>query len=132
MTLTLKRIGRNDHATFGVLLNGTAPFAVTLEPPWKNNEPNVSCIPSGTYACRRVDSPRFGDTFEITGVPGRDYILFHGGNTSKDTLGCVLIGESFDPVNGVDGIANSRQGFIQLKALLAGQDQFTLTILDLT
>ena len=47
----------------------------TLEEEDQGNRRNVSSIPAGTYIVKRVDSPRFGDTFEITGVPNRSHIL---------------------------------------------------------
>lgn len=128
MNLFLKRIGNNDQSTFGVLLNGTVPFAVTLELPWRDNRPDVSCIPNGSYICKRVDSPRFGITFEITGVKGREHILFHSGNTNEDTHGCILVAESFDPVKGTDGIVQSKKGFDDFLKATAGQDQFMLWI----
>ena len=28
----------------------------------------------------------------VQDVPNRDYILFHRGNTAKDTRGCILVG----------------------------------------
>ncbi len=94
-TLQLKRVTSEENITFGVLIYGGAPICVTLEPPWKDNKPSVSCIPVGVYVCRRVKSPKFGDTFEIADVPGRTHILFHKGNWAKDTYGCVILGSSF-------------------------------------
>lgn len=82
-TITLKRI--TADGTFGVLLDGAVPFALTLEREWLDNRLEVSCIPDGGYSCRRVNSPRFGGTFEVTGVPGWTYILFHSGNTEDDS-----------------------------------------------
>lgn len=81
----------------------------TLENPWLNNEPYISCIPNGNYCCKRVDSPRFGNTFEITGVDGRSHILFHWGNYEKDTLGCILLGMTQVP--DLNMISKSRMGF---------------------
>ena len=93
--LTLKRITSTAYGTFGVLIHGEEQFAVTLECPWKDNQVNTSCIPAGVYFCVRVQSPRFGDTFEITDVKGRTHILFHAGNIASNTRGCILIGEKF-------------------------------------
>ena len=64
----------------------------TLENPWLDNAPNISCIPVGSYVCKRVISPKYGETFEITGVDGRTHILFHEGNYPSNTMGCVLLG----------------------------------------
>lgn len=126
--LTLKRVAADADGTYGVLIDDTRPFAVTLERPWVDNQPNVSCIPAGTYTCARKQSPRFGNTFEITGVPGRSHILFHAGNTAADTEGCVLVAEEFTTMRGGMAVGSSRRGFSELMAKLAGQESFTLTI----
>jgi hypothetical protein len=132
MILTLKRVSTPSSVrpTFGVLLREDGvPFAVTLERQWRNNAKGESCIPVATYAnCVRVDSPKFGDTFEVTGVPGRDKILFHKGNIDDDSHGCILVGEQFDPVKGEDGILASQDGFAEFLTLLKGIDTFTLIV----
>lgn len=126
--ITLIRLAENSSGTFGVLIHGDTPFAVTLERRWLNNQRNVSCIPWGVYTCRRVDSPRFGDTFEVTNVPGRSHILFHKGNLDDDSHGCILVGEEFDPVLGSYGILSSRKGFDELMDRMADRDEFSLSI----
>ena len=98
--LHIKRIHTSDSGTFGVVCDGHhgEPFCVSLELPYKNNEPNISCIPSGVYECLRKQSPRFGDTFEVRGgiIEGtRTHILFHKGNSIKDSKGCILLAEGF-------------------------------------
>lgn len=98
MILRLKRVSTSPKGTFGVLMGTFVPLCVTLELPWNNNAEDTSCIPIGTYLCKRIKSPKFGETFEITGVDRRTYILFHHGNTIKDTNGCILLGRSFDYV----------------------------------
>ena len=131
MTLTLKRVSSDTGGTYGVFINGTKPFAVTLERPWMNNERSISCIPSGQYICRRVKSPKFGDTFEIIGVPGRSHILFHKGNKVEDTEGCILVAEQFGQLgNDRVAILQSGAGYGELMILLAGLDEFTLTIIE--
>ena len=126
MVIDLVRVGQSEAGTFGVLRIGKVPFAVTLEQPWRDNETNVSCIPPTEYACRRVDSPKFGDTFEVQGVERRSHILFHKGNTLADTHGCILVGEEFAP----GGIAASARGYQEFMAKMAGLDEFTLRITE--
>jgi hypothetical protein len=128
--LVLRRVSQNDFATYGVLVRDSTAFVTTLERPWKENARRESCIPAGTYLCRRVKSPKFGDTFEIVGVPDRSAILFHKGNLPTDSLGCILIGESFNPVGGKPGITSSAEGFAEFLKLQKGVNTFTLAIID--
>ena len=128
-TLTLKRISDTKYGTFGVLLNDNIPFVVTLENPWKDNQEDISCIPLGLYLCKRHISPRFGEVFRVTDVKDRTHILFHWGNLEKDTHGCILIGESFDPLNNIPGILSSKKGFREFMSRLEGQDDFWLDII---
>jgi len=91
----LRRVSAPDR-TLGMLLvcdelTIQARFA-TLEPPWKDNERNISCIPAGVYVIRPRTSPKFDDHLIVENVPGREYILCHRGNTPEDTAGCVLVG----------------------------------------
>lgn len=137
--LILRRVAIPDGATFGVLIRAdtAVPFAVTLEREadgWSNRKSTPTrpgaCIPAGTYICKRVQSPKFGDTFEVTVVPGRSAILLHKGNLADDSRGCILVGESFNPVGGVDGITASKEGFGEFMALQSTVMAFTLTILN--
>lgn len=127
-TFRLKRISGTPQAVFGVLIEDGIPFVVTLEEPWLANQRGVSCIPEGTYICRRVLSPKFGNTFEVTNVPGRSHILFHKGNTTDDTQGCILVAEQFEEVYGKAGVSQSAPGFNQFMRKLEGLEEFTLEI----
>ena len=74
----------------GVLLLEGTELCKTIELPWKNNQPRVSCIPEGRYRLRRRHSPRFRDHFEVMDVKERKYILFHAGNDAgKELRGCI-------------------------------------------
>lgn len=128
-TFVVKRIAHNEECTQGVLIDEMEAFALTLEPPWKDNKPNISCIPSGIYICKRINSPSFGDTFEITDVPHRSNILFHKGNISENTMGCVLIAEEFGYLNNKIAIISSKKGFNEFMEKLKKNNQFQLNIL---
>lgn len=125
----LKRVSNTDHGVFGVLMEGAIPFAVTLEPPWRDNKENESCIPVEMYRCERVLSPKFGMTFEITEVEGRTGILFHKGNLEKNTKGCVLIAEEFGILNDGPAVLASGRGFSEFMQRLDGEDRFALSIM---
>ena len=128
--MKLKRIARTAEATYGVLLHMDVPFAVTLERPWLNNERGKSCIPAGTYQCSMVKSPKFGVTWQVNDVPGRSAILFHKGNISDDSHGCILVGEAFNPVNGKPGITASKEGFEEFMRLTSGMLKFHIRITE--
>lgn len=132
MFLELIRVGQSEKGTFGVLRCGEIPFALTLEEPWRDNEAKVSSIPPGLYECRRVLSPKFGEMFEVTHVPGRSHILFHKGNTLEDTEGCILVGEEFAGTAEQPMLAQSRRGYEEFMKLLNGFDQFELRIVEAT
>ena len=119
-----------DVPTYGVLINEGIPFALTLERPWLENMPKVSCIPTGSYRAIRHVSPTFGETWWLQDVPDRTEILIHRGNISSQSQGCILIGESFNHVLGQPGITQSKEAFRELMTILEGRDEFNLTIED--
>jgi hypothetical protein len=114
--------------TFGVLLEGSVPFCLTLERPWLNNEVGKSCIPDGEYICQRVTSPKFGITFQVCDVEGRTFILFHIGNLMDDSHGCIILGEQYEPLNGKNAIQASGKAFQEFLSRLTGEDTLKLTI----
>jgi hypothetical protein len=129
-TVTIHRIAHRMDGTFGVILMaGVLPIALSLERPWNNNAVGASCIPEGQYICKRVNSPKFGNTFEVTGVPGRTLILFHKGNIDDDSHGCILVGEEFSTwTDGSASIARSGDGFTEFLRRLEDVNEFFLTV----
>ncbi len=84
--------------TMGVLLIEGEAFCSTLEPPWLENRPGLSCIPPGTYDVRVTFSNRFHQMLpELFAVPGRSAIRMHAGDTVDDTEGCILLGMGKTP-----------------------------------
>lgn len=131
-SLFLRRIAMSDMGTFGVMVEDDSPLCIpictTLEPPDKNNKENESCIPEGPYICKRDTTGRWNNTFEVADVEGRTEIEFHTGNYLHNTKGCILIGEGFDNWNGEPVITHSKDAFDRFMQLLAGVDEFPLTI----
>ena len=145
--VTLLRLTQTEElGTHGVLIDcgGSGkwldpdkgiPFALTLEPPWKNNEKNISCIPCGLYQCEFHISPKFGPTYQVKGVPDRTHILFHKGNYTKNTKGCVLVGEQFERTDKSEcTLLASAKGFGEFMKRNAGPvgeyKDFVLTIIN--
>jgi len=118
-----------EDGTFGMLGVDSVPICVSVERPWANNQKGISCIPVGVYQCKRVNSPKFGNTFEVTGVSGRSEILFHSGNVDDDSHGCIILGENFEPwTDGSVSVRSSKQAFSEFLQALVGEESFELTI----
>lgn len=123
-TVFLLRIATSDAGTIGDL--AVDDFrCVTLELPWKNNKPDISCIPANEYICRWTLRPKHGWVYQVTNVPNRADILLHCGNFEKDTEGCILLGSVKDG----DAIDNSSATVIAFNKLMAG-DAFKLSITE--
>jgi len=89
MKLELIRTYYANGTNGDLLLNGDKVCS-TIELPWKNNTPKISCIPEGEYELRKRYSQRFGNHFILIGVPGRSYILMHPANDAlKELKGCI-------------------------------------------
>jgi len=87
-----------EHVTMGKMFVDGVFYAFTLED--KVREVKVwgeTAIPTGTYSVFVRYSNRFKkELVAVKDVPKFDGVLIHGGNTDKDTHGCILIGEMRD------------------------------------
>tara|TARA_R110000765_G_scaffold345893_1_gene436104 strand:- start:147 stop:605 length:459 start_codon:yes stop_codon:yes gene_type:complete len=96
ISLLIIRDTFTDKSTIGNLYINGELFCDTLENPWLDNQRNISCIPEGSYKVRlrlaRESATRDYLHLLVQDVPDRDWILFHRGNTAKDTSGCILVG----------------------------------------
>lgn len=126
MIITLERHSYADAATLGALLVPNRKFH-TVERPWLKNRVNESCIPEGFYECRRVDSPRFGSTFEIV-VPGRSHILFHSANWASELLGCVALG--MKPDQRCFAVRQSRKAMVEFLHIFKNVNVFNLHVVQ--
>ena len=124
----INRIYQND-CTVGIINYGLSARACTLELPWKDNEPNVSCIPPGYYIAQYRNSPSNGDVIELKNVPNRSYVQIHSGNYTSQIAGCILVGDSLRDIN-KDGTLDVTNSKASLEKLLgwAGEDEFILVI----
>lgn len=123
---TLKTCIIGQLSLFSALLDREVMRVGTLELPWRDNKKGESCIPEGTYTCKRFQSSKFGNTFEVCYVPDRQGILFHTGNTAKDTKGCVLIGDLIDLKN--ESLVNSKKAFGNFMNELESYNDFILEV----
>lgn len=56
----------------------------------------AAAIPYGLFSMFARFSPKFNTFKAAIDVPGRQYIMFHGGNTPDDSAGCVLVARNID------------------------------------
>ena len=107
MKLTLKRIALRKTYTIGKLYIDDNYFCDTLEDTvrdlnkdgkFDNGEKKIkgkTAIPYGTYEIKWTYSPRFKKyTPQLMNVPSFEGIRIHSGNQSKDTEGCILLGDN--------------------------------------
>jgi hypothetical protein len=94
--LLIRRTFTEESIIGELFLNGES-MCDTLELPWRDNQKSISCIPEGEYSVRlrpaRQSATRDYLHLLVQDVPDRSYILFHRGNTAKDTRGCILVGQ---------------------------------------
>lgn len=102
----------------------------TLEPPWKGNKKNISCIPEKEYDVIPHDSPKYGRCLLIKDVPNREFILFHWLNLYTETEGCIGVGNSFKDINSdnIKDIVSSKNTFDRLMKI--APDGFRLKIIS--
>jgi len=132
----LSRFAYTPYGVFG----RWGPYQ-TIEEEWRENRPNISCIPTGVYTCVRSTFHRGGyPTFEVTGVPGRTLIKVHRANTEEDLQGCIGIGLSLGVLKVKDedsrqmvhklAALSTRKGFDAWMKSLLGVNQFDLHVVD--
>ena len=96
VNLLILRDTFTEVSTIGNLYLDGEWLCDTLENPYLDNQRSISCIPEGQYKVR-LRTARESATKEylhllVQDVPDRSLILFHSGNTAKDTRGCILVG----------------------------------------
>ena len=107
MKLELKRIALRDAYTIGKLYIDGVYFCDTIEDKvrdlnkngvFDNGEFKVkgeTAIPYGTYEVVWAYSPRFKRyTPRLLNVNSFAGVLIHGGNTARDTEGCIILGQN--------------------------------------
>lgn len=119
MELALRRILLGETYTVGRLFSDGVDLGIyTLEDKdreipgrpveeWKKYA--QTAIPRGRYQVKSVWFGHYNRLMpELQGVPGFTEIFIHTGNTSLDTAGCILIGQTWE---GRDFIGKSLEAF---------------------
>lgn len=118
-TITLERFAYTPMGTFGKL---TMPefSCYTVERPWLDNKPFVSCIPEGEYDIFLSRYNRGGyPAYEVMDVPNRTLIKIHVANTMDDVLGCIGPGLALGYIDQKWAVTSSKAA---LKTFMAEMD----------
>jgi hypothetical protein len=134
-TAILRRTESTVQGTFGTMETDSFLQFDSLELPWKDNQSDISCIPTGIYICTWRKSPLRGYCYHIENVPGRTAIEIHAANFAGDTslgfraelLGCIALGTGIGHSHGQKCLFNSKIALTRFEQELSHQN-FELTI----
>lgn len=142
MEILIKRIAKKNSYTIGQFYVDNKKICDTIEDKDRGltNDMSVeqikkskvygeTAIPTGTYSVTYTYSTRFKKYMPlINNVKGFDGIRIHSGNTAKDTLGCIIVGDN----KVVGKVINSRVWCDKVYKLIKGAidkgEKVTLTI----
>ena len=133
----IKRTDTSDAGTFGQIVTDSGLARVTGELPWHDNQPGISCIPTGIYTVTWRRSPKHGVCYHVENVAGRTDIEIHSANWVGDKakgykcqlLGCIAPGMKVGILNGQRAVISSAAALDDLIADL-GTDPWQLTITE--
>ncbi len=92
----LVRQPSTENGTPGSLKTDSGLVFKTIERPWLDNKPYVSCIPTGVYVAKFQWSAKHScNLYHLQDVPGRDVIEIHPANVYQQLLGCIALGTDF-------------------------------------
>jgi hypothetical protein len=78
------------NGTNGELFYDGKQICFTIELPWLDNRPSVSCIPEGKYELEKYFSEHLGNHLHVKAVAGRSMIMIHAANDAMGELrGCI-------------------------------------------
>lgn len=129
MRVTLTRIESGDQGTFGKLKCGEFS-CYTLELPWRHNDPDISCIPTGIYKCVWNKSTRFKkNMYEVLNVKDRAGIRIHAANLGGDKAlgfrsqinGCISLGEKIGFIEGQKALLVSVSAIRRFETIMDGK-----------
>ncbi|MBY6093836.1 DUF5675 family protein [Ferrimonas balearica] len=133
--LSLKRWYFPDW-TLGEISLNCDHICYSIERPWKQNAPFISCVPEGRYALGFTESPKFGHSIYLAhpalGVGLTDglrtNILLHAANKSSELQGCIAPGEKLGWLDGEMAVLTSRKALKHLLEVIQENQINYLTI----
>lgn len=129
----LKRLAYTYQGVFGVLKiwdgHELLLTCFTVERPWSNNTPFVSCIPAGMYRMKRGwFNKKNYEVFEIMDVVGRTHIKLHIANKASELLGCIAPGTRLGCWENDWCVQGSKHAFDSIMECLEGHNEARLII----
>jgi hypothetical protein len=97
--------------TFGKLIYKDF-WCYTVELPWENNAPFISCVPVGIYPIKLgmfYQTERPYKTWELKQIAGRSDIDIHVANHIGDLKGCIGLGNDLGCVDNKWAVLNSKK-----------------------
>ena len=122
MLWTVNRDDQNAARTYGTVLRADGSrFGNSLELPWRNNAPDISCIPGNLlYFLDLIYSPKHGGArFAFRNVVARLFCEVHAANIVAQLLGCMALGDarvasmSIPGYPAQDGVASSHDAVLR-------------------
>ena len=116
-----------NTCTIGKLYLNDELICSTMEKPWRDNRPSVSCIPAGRYDLKPCLSNRFGQTYclenkdldvSLDGDTKRTHILIHKANKESELLGCIAPVSYFGILDNEWAGLSSKKAYDKLMTLL--------------
>jgi len=132
ITVRLTRMYQDSDGTIGVMSVGKYSKWMTIEPPWLDNRPNVSCIPEGSYLLKKGYYNKGGyPVYEVQDVPDRTLIKIHAANFACEVSGCIAPG--YDLIADISeggrvGVGNSRNALQDFHAHLNNDAEAILVV----
>lgn len=127
MRAILERYCFPRYCTIGRMNVGDG-VVYTLELPWKDNKPGISCIPPGIYPVHRYASMEKGLVLRLEGVADRDAIEMYAGNIAADTHGGIIVGLTVMLMNEDASLQRSRAALSQLLPWFTQGEAHTLEV----
>lgn len=143
------RYSDDGDSTQGLLFVNGVFFCHTLEDTYRETKvPDKTRIPEGTYdlVLRSDISPKTQDYMQrfkwfdrhlmLKDVPNFKYIYLHIGNTTKDTSGCILVGDKANNNQKSHGfLGTSTEAFSRfykkVRRAIRHREPVTITIIDM-
>jgi hypothetical protein len=126
MILTLHRIALLEECTLGILTIEDKFFCFTVERPWLNNAPYISCIPAASYPVKWVVTGtagnRNGRGLGVENVKNRSLIRIHIANTANEVEGCIGVGMKRHDFRDGRGVSQSKVALSALMDILEGKE----------